>query len=37
MRAALQTRLIEAVAADAAKAELSDAEIERLRALGYVH
>ena len=37
MRAALQTRLLEAVAADAAQAELSDAEIERLRALGYIH
>ncbi len=37
MRTALQTRLREAVAADAARAELSDAEIERLRALGYIH
>ena len=36
MRAALQTRLLEAVAAEVVEAELSSAEIERLRALGYI-
>jgi len=37
MRAALQARLLEAVAAEVVEAELSDVEIERLRALGYIH
>ena len=36
MRAALQARLLEAVAADVMEAELSRQDIERLRALGYV-
>lgn len=37
MRAALQNRLLKAVAADVVEADLSTAEIERLRALGYIH
>ena len=37
MRDALRTRLFEAVAADVVEAELSGEEIEKLRALGYVH
>jgi hypothetical protein len=36
MREALRTRLLEAVAAEVVKADLSAEEIERLRALGYM-
>jgi arylsulfatase A-like enzyme len=36
MRAALQARLLEAVAADVVEAELSSEDIARLRALGYI-
>ncbi|MDX2437244.1 MAG: sulfatase [Acidobacteriota bacterium] len=37
MREALQTRLLAAVPAEVVEAELSSEEIERLRALGYIH
>ncbi len=37
MRDALQNRLLAAVPAEVVEAVLTDAEIERLRALGYIH